>query len=105
MNHPSFSIENPNNIYATLLPFTAMNTLAFHDPSGDAYRWIADQVLRIDKINPMVAARVIEPLTHWKRYDQQRSVLMRAELERILEGHEDGSISDNIKEYVLKSLS
>ena len=36
MNHPSFSIENPNNIYATLLPFTAMNTLAFHDPSGDA---------------------------------------------------------------------
>ena len=104
-NHPSFSIENPNNIYATLLPFTAMNTLAFHNPTGEAYRWIADQVLRIDQINPMVAARVIEPLTHWKRYDPARSVLMRSELERILKGHEDKSISDNIKEYVLKSLA
>ena len=105
LDHSSFSIENPNNIYATLLPFTATNTLAFHDPSGEAYRWIADQVLRIDQINPMVAARVIEPLTHWKRYDATRSALMRAELERILKGHGEHSISDNIKEYVLKSLS
>lgn len=105
LEHPSFSLENPNNVYSTLLAFTAMNTLAFHEPTGEAYRWIADQVLRIDRINPMVAARVIAPLSHWKRYDQQRSQLMRAELERILKGHPDHPISDNIKEYILKSLA
>jgi aminopeptidase N len=103
--HPSFSIENPNNVYATLLTFATQNMVSFHDQSGSAYQFIADQVLKLDRLNPMVAARVIAPLSHWERYAHPRSELMKRELERILEGHPDGSpLSDNVKEYVLKSL-
>ena len=105
IQHPSFSIENPNNVYSSLLAFATRNTLAFHDRSGAGYRFLADQILKLDKINPMVAARVVNPLTHWRRYETSLSQLMRGELERILEGHEDGTpISDNVREYLIKSL-
>ena len=66
---------------------------------------MADQVLRLDKINPMVAARVVNPLTHWRRFEAKRSAQMKSELERLLKGHEDGTeLSDNVKEYLIKSL-
>lgn len=105
IEHPSFSIENPNNVYSSLLAFATRNTLAFHDHSGAGYRFLADQILKLDTINPMVAARVVNPLTHWRRYEASLSQLMRGELERILEGHEDGTpISDNVREYLIKSL-
>ena len=106
IEHPSFSIENPNNVYATLLAFANFNTLAFHDPTGSGYTFIADQVLRLDRINPMVAARLVVPLTHWKRYPEPRRSLLKAELERLLEGHDSQSpLSDNVKEYVIKGLT
>lgn len=105
VDHPSFSIENPNNVYASLLTFATQNLVAFHDQTGASYRFIADQVLRLDRLNPMVAARVIAPLSHWKRYAPPRSELMKRELERILKGRpEDGALSDNVKEYVMKSI-
>lgn len=105
MSHPSFSIENPNNVYSSILAFAAKNTLAFHSVSGEGYRFLADQILRLDKINPMVAARVVGPLTHWRRYESVRSALMREQLERILSGHSDGTaLSDNVREYLIKSL-
>ena len=105
MSHPSFSIENPNNVYSSILAFAAKNTLAFHSVSGEGYRFLADQILRLDKINPMVAARVVGPLTHWRRYESVRSALMREQLERILSGHSDGAaLSDNVREYLIKSL-
>ena len=106
MQHPSFSIENPNNVYSSILAFASKNTLAFHALDGSGYRFLADQVLRLDRINPMVAARVVNPLTHWRRVEAKRSALMKLELERLLKGHEDGTeLSDNVKEYLIKSLN
>ncbi len=105
IGHPSFSIENPNNVYSSILAFASKNTLAFHAEDGSGYRFLADQVLRLDRINPMVAARVVNPLTHWRRFEPNRSALMKAELERLLVGHSDGTkLSDNVKEYLIKSL-
>ena len=105
IEHPSFSIENPNNVYSSILAFASRNTLAFHAANGEGYRFLADQVLRLDKINPMVAARVVNPLTHWRRFEAKRSAQMKSELERLLKGHEDGTeLSDNVKEYLIKSL-
>ena len=106
IDHHSFSIENPNNVYSSILAFATKNTLAFHAPNGEGYTFLADQILRLDRINPMVAARVVGPLTHWRRFEPRRSALMREQLERILEGHSDGTpLSDNVCEYLNKSLA
>jgi aminopeptidase N len=101
MKHKVFSIENPNNVYALIYGFAINNPMAFHDISGTGYDFLATQVIHIDRINPMVAARIITPLTHWRRYDETRSQLMKQALEKIMQQSE---MSDNLNECVSKSL-
>ena len=77
---PAFDLRNPNRARALLLGFTA-NQARFNCPEG--YRFIADQVLALDAINPSVASRVAQALTRWKRMVPPLDRAMKAELERI----------------------
>ena len=101
MQNPVFSIENPNNVYALIYGYAVNNPMAFHHISGEGYQFLAQQVIRIDQINPMVAARIITPLTHWRRYDSKRSHMMKQALEKIMQ---QSDMSDNLHECVSKSL-
>lgn len=98
--HPGFSIKNPNNVYALLNAF-GDNTARFHDEKGVGYRFLADQVLELDGMNPQVAARVVQPLTQWQQYvdaDQQK---MLAALRHIAA---QKNLSPDLYEVVTKSL-
>lgn len=55
--HPSFNIQNPNNVYALLRAFT-QNYAIFHSPEYASYEFLADMILKIDEKNPQVAARL-----------------------------------------------
>ncbi len=101
MDHPAFSIKNPNKVRALIGMFCMRNTARFHDANGAGYRFLADQVLKLNAINPQVAARMLQPLSGWKRYDSARQGLMRAQLERIL-GTE--GLSRDVFEVAAKSL-
>jgi aminopeptidase N len=81
--HPDFTLANPNRVRALVGAF-ASNQRAFHDPSGRGYRFLADMILAVDRINPQTAARFVPPLGRWRRFDEARQALMRAELERIV---------------------
>jgi len=83
MQHPSFSLTNPNKVRALLGAFSMMNPTGFHAGSGAGYRLHADQVIALNGLNPQVAARMASAFNAWTRYDEQRQALMRAELERI----------------------
>ena len=61
-----------------------MNLVGFHRPDGAGYRLLADRVLELDRINPQVAARLLAALGRWRRFDEGRQALMRAELERVV---------------------
>ncbi len=99
MQHPAFNINNPNNVYALLCVFGA-NPVRFHEASGAGYHFIADQVLALDRQNPQVAARVLQPLTRWKQIDSKRGAKMREALTRI--AHSAG-ISRDVYEVAMKS--
>lgn len=101
VKHSAFDIKNPNNVYSLLVAFGA-NEICFHDSSGEGYRLIADQALKIDLMNPQVAARVLQPLTRWKIMDEKRQWLMKEELNRIIKIKH---LSSDIYEIVTKSLS
>ena len=101
LEHSAFSLENPNSVYALVYGFAMNHPVAFHDRSGDGYRFLASMVREVDQINPMVAARIVVPLTHWRRYDSERGALMRAELEAMTR---EKKMSDNLLECVTKSL-
>ena len=81
--HRDFTLANPNRARALVGAF-GVNQRAFHAPGGRGYRFLADQLIALDKLNPQTAAKLLPPLGRWRRYDPARGQLMRAELERIL---------------------
>ncbi|MEI9850380.1 MAG: aminopeptidase N [Sphingomonas sp.] len=98
--HPDFTLANPNRARALVGAFS-VNQRAFHDPSGRGYRFLADQLLALDRLNPQTAAKLLPPLGRWKRFDAARAALMRAELERIVA---TPGLSKDVFEQASKSL-
>ncbi|WP_066653829.1 MULTISPECIES: aminopeptidase N [Sphingomonas] len=81
--HRDFTLTNPNRARALVGAFS-VNQRAFHAADGRGYRFVADQLIALDRINPQTAAKLLPPLGRWKRFTADRAALMRAELERIL---------------------
>ncbi len=101
-HHPAFTIKNPNRMRALVGAFTQGNQLRFHDRSGAGYAFLADQVMTLDPLNPLMASRLVQPLGQWRRQDKERQALMKRELERVLALP---NLSKNSYEMVTKSLS
>jgi len=99
--HPDFTLANPNRMRALVGAF-ASNQRAFHDPSGRGYRFLADTILKVDSLNPQTAARLVPALGRWRRFDEARQALMRAELERIVA---TPGLSKDVLEQASKSLA
>ncbi|HEU0309934.1 MAG TPA: aminopeptidase N, partial [Sphingomicrobium sp.] len=99
--HEGFGIRNPNRWRALVSNFAA-NQWAFHHASGRGYRFLADMILEVDRLNPQVAARQVPSLGRWQRFERARAELMRAELERIVM---TPGISKDVFEQASKSLA
>ena len=101
MSHPAFDIRNPNKVRALIGAFCAQNGVNFHREDGAGYRFLADQVLVLNRSNPQIASRLLVPLTKWRKYLPAAQQLMRAELQRVLAEPE---LSSDVYEVVSKSL-
>lgn len=101
MKHDAFDIKNPNKVYALIGGFAQNNPVNFHMNSGEGYQFLADVVQQLDGLNPQVAARMVQPLIQWRRYDKKRQDLMKAQLEKIVSNK---TISNDVYELVSKSL-
>lgn len=100
MAHPAFDLKNPNKVRSVLGGF-GQSMSGFHNADGSGYRFLADQIIVLNKKNPQIASRLCTPLTRWKKLQPELSVKMKAELERILA--ED--LSKDVYEVVSKSLA
>lgn len=101
MEHPSFNFNNPNRLRALVGGFINQNPRAFHAVDGSGYRFLTDILLRLNESNPQVAARLIEPLIRFARYDEQRQTLMKRALERLSETE---NLSKDLFEKIDKAL-
>lgn len=101
MSHPAFDIRNPNKVRALIGAFCGQNGVNFHREDGAGYRFLADQVLVLNRSNPQIASRLLVPLTKWRKYLPAAQQLMRAELQRVLAEPE---LSSDVYEVVSKSL-
>ncbi|MCY1259972.1 Aminopeptidase N [compost metagenome] len=102
MQHPAFTLKNPNKVRALIGAFANQNLVNFHRADGAGYRFLADQVITLNALNPQIASRLLAPLTRWRKYAPARQALMRGELERILAS---GELSSDVYEVVSKSLA
>ncbi|MFJ5183377.1 aminopeptidase N [Pseudomonas fulva] len=102
MQHPAFTLKNPNKVRAVVGAFAGQNLVNFHAGDGSGYRFLADLVIELNALNPQIASRQLAPLTRWRKYDAARQALMKGELERILAA---GELSSDVYEVVSKSLA
>jgi aminopeptidase N len=101
LQHPSFSLKNPNRVRSLIGAFCSGNHVRFHEASGAGYRFLTEQLIVIDRANPQIAARLVAPLINWKKYDLSRQKLMLEQLERLALLT---NLSNDLYEIVKKSM-
>ena len=101
LKHDDFNLRNPNRVRSVLHVFARGNPYGFHRIDGAGYRLIAEYIVKIDRINPQVAANLAGAFSAWKRFDNSRAQMMRQRLEEIssVEG-----LSNDLKEIVERCL-
>ena len=99
--HSSFTLSNPNKIRSLIGGFCNANLVNFHNPDGSGYEFLKKRILTLHSRNPQVAARLMTPLTRWKKFPEPNSSQMREALQVIAD--EQGLVKD-IYEIAIKSL-
>jgi aminopeptidase N len=90
----------PNLVRALLYGF-ARNYSYFHAADGSGYKFIADKVIEIDKINAQIASGLSGSFKVYQKLDESHKAVMRVELERIRESE---NLSNNTYEIISKIL-
>ena len=100
LSHPAFDLKVPNKVYALIRSFAA-NHVRFHAADGAGYAFLAEQVIRLNRLNPQVAARMARAFDRWRKFDDGRQDKARQQLERIRASH---GLSNDVAEIVAKAL-
>ena len=100
--HPSFDPGDFSQSLQYYGGFFRQNRVAFHDPSGRGYDFLADRLLMIDRLGRSGSHYIMPQINQWRRYDPHRQALMLAALRRV--AMEPG-ISRSLRENVNKALS
>ena len=101
LSHEAFNIKNPNKVYA-LIGGLRSNQVRFHAADGAGYRFLADQVIALDALNPTVAARMARGFDRWRKFDTGRQAHSRSALERI---RDTRGLSKDTFEVVSRALA
>jgi aminopeptidase N len=101
MQHPAFSMRNPNKVRALITSFCTGNLAEFHAPDGSGYDFWVEQVLALDGINPQVAARLARALDRWKQFEPGR----RGRMHRALQAVDQHARSPDVREVIGKALA
>ena len=99
--HAAFRWDNPNKVHALLISLAHRNPRAFHRLDGEGYRFVADCILRLDAINPQVAARLATAFGAWQRYEPRRRAAMHTQMRRMQQA---GSLSVDVADILARSL-
>ncbi|MCQ8876849.1 aminopeptidase N [Pseudoalteromonas shioyasakiensis] len=100
--HPCFDFSNPNRVRALIGSFSHFNIAQFHRVDGAGYALLGDLLIKLNAINPQNASRMLTPFMSWRRYDETRSVAMKAQLVRL---SQLDNLSDDLFEKVEKALA
>jgi aminopeptidase N len=98
--HSDFNITTPNRVRSILGAFSA-NTAGFHLETGDNYKLFSDWILKVDPVNPQVAARMCSAFETWTRYDPIRQNLIKSQINKILGAK---SISKDTREMLSRLI-
>ncbi|NHC61217.1 aminopeptidase N [Paenalcaligenes suwonensis] len=99
MQHPAFTLRNPNRARSLIFQFCMNNSTSIHRPEG--YEFWAEQVIALDALNPEIAARLARAFDNWAHYaEPQRHALHTAFLRL-----QEQAQSANVTEIIGKALN
>ena len=102
MQHPAFTLKNPNRARSLIFSFCNANPSQFHAKDGSAYEFWAEHVIALDALNPQVAARLARSMDRWRRYAPELQEQMRRALEKVARA---APLSNDVMEVVSKALA
>ncbi|MFO1181353.1 aminopeptidase N [Ottowia sp.] len=102
MQHPDFTLKNPNRARSLLFGLCNANPAGFHRADGAGYAFWAERVLELDPLNPQVAARLARALDAWARLAEPYRSAARAAIARVAA---QPSLSNDVREVVTRALA
>jgi aminopeptidase N len=102
MEHPAFSLSNPNRLRSLVGTFSAANQTQFNAPDGSGYDFLVDLAASMDARNPQVAARLLVAFKSWRNLEAGRRAKAEAALRRI---QAIAQLSPDVRDIVERSLA
>ena len=67
-NHKYFDLKSPNTLRSILNAYVTRNSF-FHSIDGSGYKYIANKIIELDKLNPIVISRFLKIFSRFKYYE------------------------------------
>lgn len=99
LTEPLFNHFNPNRYRALVGVFAMSNPTQFHTKEG--YSFLCEELLRVDKINPQVSARVANAFRSYKSMEEWRKIAAHEAL-LALSKH---NLSNDLRDIVTRMLA
>ena len=102
LDHPAFSIANPNRVRSLVGSFAGGNQTQFNRADGAGYEFLADFVIDLDRRNPQTAARLLVSFRAWRALEPKRRALAERVLRRVAEVTD---LSTDTRDIVTRTLA
>ena len=102
MKHDDFTFNNPNRFRSLLGIFSMGNQSAFNADNGKGYMLMADTLIKLDKINPQVTARMLTAFRSYRSLEPSRRKFAEAALQKI---ENSGDLSRDTADILGRTLA
>lgn len=102
MQHPAFTLNNPNRARSLIFSFCNANLAQFHAADGSGYAFWAEQVIALNALNPQVAARLARSMDRWRKFTPSLQTKMKQALQQVAKAK---GLSKDVREVVGKALA
>ena len=102
IGHKGFNFQNPNKVRSLIGAFCHGNHHLFHAADGSGYHFCAEQIIKLDSINPQIAARLARSFDSWRRIEGNSKKEAKKALQTIKDCEQ---LSTDTSEIVSRALA
>ena len=102
LQHPDFSLKNPNRARSLIAALCSGNPSAFHRLDAAGYVFWAERVLELDAANPQLAARMARVMDRWTKLAEPYRSAAQMALKRVAA---KADLSKDVREIISHALA
>jgi aminopeptidase N len=102
LQHPDFSMKNPNRVRSLLFGLAGSNPAAFHRADAAGYVLWVERLLEMDAHNPQLAARFARVMDRWRSLAEPWRSSAREAIARVAARPD---LSNDVREVVTRALA